>query len=864
MLPYALTIFISAFLLFQIQPIIAKYILPWFGGTPAVWSTCMLFFQCLLLAGYAYAHWLSSKVSTEKRMKVHPALIVISVFLLIIAAFRWRAPILPGTDWMMRDSEFPILNIVAILGISVGLPFFVLSTTGPLVQKWFSMQYPGKSPYWLYSLSNIGSLLGLILYPFFIEPVLRLGVQAWLWSSLFIIYGFLCASLAYRQTCVVAAVGNNKVQPVDASESLLAGNMEITTGEIAIEPAADPPAIEPVKPRISDRIAWILLPAAASLMLLAVTNQMCQEVAVFPFLWIIPLSIYLLSFIFSFGHARWYPGWLAAAFFPACLVMAFLVLVMSDMNLRWQVAAYSICLFIICMGCHGELVRLKPDPKFLTAFYLCISIGGAIGGIFVAIFAPMVFNGFYELYVGLAFSFLLMFYVVFLKRRSLTGRYFSVAPGMLFFISLMALAIAVSSDWEIIKIVFKKRFTSAKVPDVSDIESIKWTWLYGIGFSGMGLAIFYWIFRPAIRRMGNLIKSPPPELTVVSRQIMLSVLVVVGVLPYFASVGIGWISLKEIYDKYKKEIKTFKSEWLYSSRNFFGVLHISTKTTINSGFSFPDFAGTGFSDETGIFPEVVDWYKLIHGTIIHGMQATDPEIRKIPSTYYSYKSGVGLILLNHPKLTDEGDNHLRVGAIGLGTGTLASYFKEGDYICFYDINPKVPEIAWGEGGYFHYLQDAKERGAKIDIVLGDGRLSMERQLKEKGSMNYDVIVLDAFSSDAIPVHLLTKEAFEIYLKHITKQGVLAVHVSNRYLDLDPVVWKIAEQFGLEAILVSSRGNDDEGIFSASWVLLTYDKDIFKNEKISEFAKTMPENLSKYSLWTDDYSNLFMYLRKDED
>lgn len=853
MIIYAFTIFTSAFLLFQIQPIIAKYILPWFGGTPSVWSTCMLFFQCLLLAGYLYAHWISKDDYSEKQKKIHLPIIVISFLLLIITSLFWRAPIFPGSNWINKDSEFPILNIIVILGVSVGLPFFVLSTTGPLVQKWFSLKYPCNSPYWLYSLSNLGSLLGLILYPFVIEPVFRLGVQAWIWSLLFFVYGVLCVILLSKQTSSVKRQNNENNEANLKSEGAL-----ITD----IEPWEKFSNDEHKKPGISDRILWVLLPMAASLIFLAVTNQLCQEVAVFPFLWVVPLSIYLLSFIFCFGHARWYPGWLASAFFPACLVMMFLVLVMTDMSLRWQVISYSVCLFLICMGCHGELVRLKPAPKHLTLFYLCISIGGATGGIFVAILAPLIFKGFYELHVGILFSFLLMLYAVFLKRNSLKSRYYSFTSGLLLFASLMIISIAASSDWDIIREIFKRRFLHTPAP--FEPLSIKWTWLYGVGFSGICLAIFYFIGQRAIKRMHGIIEC---QSATQSKIAVKTAATVIAIIPLISALSIGFISIKEVYTGYKDDLKIFKNKWLYSSRNFFGVLHVSSKTTLRNRFAFPDIlpdffdSGVDTDDEAVNVPEEIVWYKLIHGSIIHGMQAAEPEIRKIPCTYYAYKSGVGLILLNHPKRTSEGNKHLRVGAIGLGTGTLAAYFNEGDYICFYDINPTVPEIALGKGGYFHYLQDAKERGAKIDIVLGDGRLSMERELKVNGSKNYDVIVLDAFSSDAIPVHLLTKEAFEIYLKHLTERGVLAVHVSNRYLDLDPVVWKVAEKFGLEAILVSSKGNDSEGIFSASWVLLTYDKNILKNEEIAKSSSPMPENLSDFSLWTDDYSNLFRYLRK---
>ncbi len=396
MLRYALTIFLSAFLLFQVQPLMSKCILPWFGGTPAVWTTAMLFFQVLLLGGYAYAHVVATKLSPRRQMLVHLAVLAAAMLLL---------PILPSDRWKPSAEGSPTWQILLLLGVCVGLPYFVLATTSPLMQAWFARTHPGRSPYRLYALSNVGSLLALLSFPFVFEPSLDLRTQGLLWSLAFALVAVLTGYCAVR------------------------ARAEDATGEAMPEPAADLPTLpaeDDAAPGWGRRLMWLALPACGSTMFLAVTNQMCLDVAVVPFFWVLPLSLYLLSFIICFDNERWYfrPVWWALM---AGGVLAMLWLlragVDADVTIRqilawlglgawldkagdpavvWtQILGYSLGLFACCMVCHGELVRLKPRPKHLTSFYLMVSAGGALGGIFVSLLAPHVFRTYIEFHIGL-------------------------------------------------------------------------------------------------------------------------------------------------------------------------------------------------------------------------------------------------------------------------------------------------------------------------------------------------------------------------------------------------------------------------------------------------------------------------------
>jgi hypothetical protein len=608
---FAVSIFLSAFLLFQIQPMIGKVILPWFGGTPAVWSTTMLFFQVLLTGGYAYAYWLMGRA--KRPAVIHTALIGLSIAILAALAFAWKSPITPDTGWKPQDVGSPVLDIFKLLLVSVGLPYFLLASNSPLVQAWFSRAFPERSYARLYSLSNAGSLLGLLAYPVLVEPNLSLRFQGWTWSVGFALFGMFAAWIAVRN-------GNTPLQVPPTPDTVR------TSG----------------RPSFALTSLWIALSATASLFLLSVTNQISQEVAVIPFLWIVPLALYLLSFILAFSGERGYHQKFYAALFLVAAILTLLVLLhATSIPIYWQILAYCLLLFSACMLCHGELYLLRPSAEHLTTFYLMISIGGALGGLFVSLIAPLIFNGYWEFFVGLA-----MTAAILLSLRGGLRRDSVENPT--------------------------KQFPT------SDVE---------IASRRLGTT------RNDIANRARFIFFVFTLVTVM--------LVVVG---------------------------TYFSGSLFVKRNFYGVIRVR-------------------EDLVGDPPRPA--YLMAHGITVHGLQFSGAD-RDLPTTYYVKHGGAGLAILNHPRY----GQRMKVGMLGVGTGTLAVYGREGDIYRLYEINPVVTDLAEGRGGFFSFVKDSR---ADVTMVLGDARISLERELAEGGSQGFDVLVLDTFSSDSIPVHLVTKE-----------------------------------------------------------------------------------------------------------
>jgi len=695
MILYALTILASAFLLFQVEPIIAKIILPWFGGSAAVWTTCLLFFQLVLLLGYLYAH-VVRRLRPIRLTQVHVGLLVV-----ILAAL----PVLPKPAWAPAGGEDPTWRILALLTVTLGLPYFLLSTTGPLVQVWFARRFPARPPYRLYALSNAGSMFALLSYPVLFEPVFTTRGQAVGWSFGYGAFVLLCGLAA------LAARGFIDKPPLETMPSSAAAD-------------AAPPGW-----RL--QLLWILLPACASILLLAITNHLSQDVAAIPFLWVLPLSLYLLTFIVCFDREKWYVRELFLGL--AVLALAAMTLALSRMtSLHVPVPAFTAGhlhlnhvelplpfdtvmvlvplfaagLFFCSMVCHGELVRLKPDPRYLTSFYLMISVGGALGGIFVGLLAPRLFRAVYELHIGLA-AFAVLVLLVLYRRR----------PA--WFIAALATAALV-------------------------------------------------------------------------------VLLV-------------------------RQIRQNDRDYRLLVRNFYGELKVED----------PDD------------PKAMDAVrKLVHGTINHGEQFLDPRRRDTPTTYYSPNSGVGLAIQEAAM-----QGPVRIGVIGLGTGTLASYGRPGDYYRFYDINPLVIQLARTE---FTFLKDC---AARLDVALGDARLSLERET----SQQFDVLAVDAFSGDSIPVHLLTEEAFELYFRHLKPTGVLVVHVSNKFLDLEPVVHQLAVYLHKDDGTVDTDDNDAVAAFGSTWVLVTARHEFFQHPPLEGAAKAVGARRG-LRMWTDNYSSLFPILK----
>ncbi len=701
----AVTIFLGAVLLFQVQPIISKTILPWFGGSPAVWTTCMLFFQVALLAGYAYAHGLS-------RLKIRKWIVAIHVTLLVVAALS----LIVRAEWFRpENSQNPAGQILVLLAASVGLPYLMLATTGPLVQFWVAQATGNQSPYRLYALSNVGSFAALLSYPFLIEPLFTTRSQILIWSWLFVVYSLLCGTLAFSLT--------RNENPSEQSKS-----QDTTNKSKKRETSVKGIHI----------VLWFVLPAFASVVLLSVTNHLCQNVAVIPFLWIAPLSLYLLSFIICFDSERWYvrplfaggtivvvvlicqlmlANYLAASGEASEVASQYESLSEFGKNILVQIALYLSLLFFVCMVCHGEVARIKPDAKYLTGFYLAIAAGGAIGGLVVAIICPIAFSTYWEMNLGIIGSFTIAAVVVILHG---------------------------TSAWlPLIKEMHRRR----------QIQAIAWI------AATIGIVVVVW---------AQMVQT--------------------------------------------------ESKPLLQSRSFYGLLSVKERAYGRALYS---------------------------GDTMHGFQFDINDSRRTPTIYYAQGSGVAIALSHFPRKTG-----LRVGAVGLGAGTIAAHSKDkNDYYCFYEINPHVEKIA---RKHFTFLSDSP---AKIDVLLGDGRLAMEQQLDEEGSQQYDVLVLDAFSGDTIPTHLLTDEAFAVYRRHLREhnEGVIAFHVSNRYLNLVPVVERLARHHGMKSTIVSQYQGDTP----SDWILATNNEQFLDDPAVKKASRRLPQLDSL--LWTDQYSNLIQLL-----
>jgi hypothetical protein len=748
-------IFLSAFLLFSIQLLLGKFFLPWFGGTPAMWTTCMFFFQVLLLGGYAYAHALANWFSPRVQATLHCALLLGALGLLISLAVVWGSPVTPNFSWRPHSNDRPIWHLIVLLAVSAGLPYFVLATTGPLLQSWFTRTHPGRSPYRLYALSNLGSLLGLLSYPFLVEPWISLRHQAHAWTLAFAAYIAVCGYCALRVSkgrAVKAASAS------DGSQS---------------------------KPALGTYLVWLGLATCASIMFLATTNQICQDIAVVPFLWVLPLSLYLLSFIICFDQSRWYSR---AIFHPALVMAIFLACsVLGSWGIRsifLQIAVHSFALFIVCMVCHGELARSKPGARYLTFFYLMVALGGAVGGTLVALVFPHIFRGFWEYHLGLWSAAALLFVVL---ARDKTSWLYCSHYG------LAAIAVA-----------------TALLPGA-------------VSYMTMGR-----------QGLGNLFP-------------VLLVLVAV----YFLTRG-----SRTGFDRERA-----RAAPIYCGAALLvlgGVLFFNARNQIqNTVVSTRNFYGVLTVREIGESQSDVHAYTLFHGRIAHGFQFTGDARRKVPTGYYGVTSGVGLALTALQVGTAGGGipKSLRVGVVGLGVGTLAAYGKPGDYMRFYEINPEITRIA--SGPYFTYL---KVCPARLDVVAGDARLSMESELERAQPQQFDLLAIDAFSGDAIPVHLLTNEAFQIYLREIKANGIIAVHITNTYFDLRPVLKRVAERLGLHYLLMHTDGDNTITTYS-DWVLLSRDDEVLASLPPTTGglrSRALWENLP---IWTDDYSNLFWVLRR---
>ncbi len=746
---YASTIFVSAFLLFLVQPLIAKNILPWFGGTAAVWTICLVFFQFLLLAGYIYADRIS-RLAVRRQAMVHTVLVLAACLML---------PIIPDASWKPVSDGDPTLRILALLAVTIGLPYLVVCTTGPLVQSWFARVHvndPRQARvYRLFALSNLASLIALVAYPFALEPYVSLRAQSWAWSGGFIVFAVLVISSAWRTERRVGSAPQAAPAPTVAT----ADDPADADGSDAI---AGAPAA-PTAPRLADYALWLCLAALGTVMLLTITTHITQDVASVPFLWILPLALYLLTFILCFDSDFWYRRWI---FWPAIIVLAPAMmwgLRASGGVLQIEHALPLFCggLFAVCMFCHGELVRARPAPQWLTRFYLMVSLGGAIGGLLVGVVAPRVLGGPWELPMALTAASLLLAYV----SRRLAGTY----------LMILAASLVLGLIWYLEhKLVLPKNNVL----------------MIAIGLAGVLAGAL-----TAMRR---------------------SVLAGGALLAALSTAFCFWFA---------RDYASFLFDnTQVMTRNFYGVLRVKDYGTISPS------------------------RYLVHGVISHGRQYGDEELRHRPTSYYSESSGAGLAIAK----VQSAQPHL--GVIGLGVGTIAAYGKPGGKVRYYEINPSVMDIAHD---HFSYLTDSP---AAVEVVLGDARLSMEREAANGALQKFDVLVVDAFSSDSIPVHLITREALAIYMQHMNPDGVIAFHVSNRFLNLSPVVAQLAQDAGLHAVEIDDvPPTENYWQDTTTYVLVMRNKAFLEDPDVQgRVAEIKP--ISGLSLWTDDYNNLFRVLK----
>ncbi len=661
------SIFLSAFLLFALEPLIAKRILPWFGGSSAVWSVCLVFYQIALLAGYYYAQLVTRLSSQIKQAAIHISLLVLALFLL---------PIGPTERWQPGSQSSPAWLILEMLTAAIGLPFVLLSATSPLLQAWLARR-GHQTPYRLFALSNFASFAALLAYPLLIEPNLDATQQSFYWSIGFVLFAIACAFFTV----------NNR-------------NPELF---VNVEDRDPTPA--------SRKLYWVALSACGSMLLLSISNHIDENVAAVPLLWVLPLAIYLVSFIIAFSSLNLYSRSLGARLLAFALAMVAYAAydITAVLPIQVSIPVYLAGLLIACVFCQGELYRLRPPKSQLTGFYLAIAAGGALGAIFVGLIAPQIFGGIYELPLSLTFT--------------------------------AALALALN-------------------------------WKTG-GWGGRVL----WTGMTAC---------------------MAAVLV------------LNW--------------QAYTSNSLVLKRSFYGSLRV-----VQSPTAGPDQIRT-----------------LFHGTVQHGAEFLEPARQMQPTTYYAPDSGIGIVL------NDWSPEPKRVGIVGLGAGTLAAYGQPGDLFRFYEINPQVIDLA---EQYFFFLKQSK---AKIDIVPGDARLSLARG----SNPPYDVLVLDAFSGDAIPVHLLTREAMAIYIKHLQPQGVIAFHISNNFLDLEPVVRQLADTMRYPCLIVKNHADSDEHVLASEWVIVTKNAGVLQNESL-KIRSVQPSNRVPLRIWTDSYNSLLPILKAPE-
>jgi hypothetical protein len=683
---FAATMGLAGFLLFQVQPVMAKYILPWFGGSATTWIVCMLFFQVALLLGYAYAYGVTSRFSVTTQARVQIALLFLVLFLL---------PITPADSSKPLDSTNPIGRIIFLLTVNAGVPYVALATTSPLLQRWLARIEPDIRVSRLFAVSNFGSFLGLLTYPFVFERLISSVEQTRLWSYAFFAYAILFS------VCAAMTVGRAKEGAEEPVAAVAAGPAD-GTGSF---------------------LAWACYPALGSILLLATTNRITEWSAVVPFLWIAPLSVYLLTFVISFGHRKLYDRALYSIAFLALSTLTFCLAQPDSLgDLALQIGIQCAILFAGCMICHAETVRRQPEARRLPSFYLAIAVGGAIGGVIVALIAPLVFTDYWEHLVVI------------------------VAIG----------AVAYQLNLR------------------TGAESRSWA-------------------RPAVHAASGLF-------------------------------AIGLVFA--LYGEAEKGRNVVERV-----RNFYGVVKI---------------VKTEDDDPAQVY------LAMEQAGIEQGSQFLVPERRNVLTCAYNKLSGLSRALAYHRKRRDGTGGALRIGIIGLGAGMIAAYGKPGDYVRYYELNPAVADLA---NRHFTFLKDSE---ARIDVLLGDGRILLERESRGGQSQHFDILIIDAFRGASPPMHLLTQEAFEVYLRHLEPDGILAINSEFDIFEMAPLHRGLAAQVGL-GVHWTRTPADDDCDDPADWVLYTRDQTFWAVPEVKTSIAAWSDGSTSQLLWTDSNSSLMSIL-----
>jgi hypothetical protein len=832
---FAVAAFLASFQLFLIEPLQGKLLLPRFGGTPAVWNTCVVFFQALLLLGYGWSHLVATRLSPKAQVLAQAV-----ALLAPLASMPIALPAL-GVDPATLSAQ-PLRWLLFTMVLCSGPAFFATATASPLLQSWYArLGGDGKDPYVLYAAGNLGSFAALLAYPTLVEPSLRLGAQGWLWTGGYgvLLALFACAAwLLLRRGSSAVATGAAVAAPRAAVEeaaeldefgdeiepqwnlgSPLATSTSLADADGASASPGEesdvlPPGMDPMDhwlfpPRSAsagtsgrERLRWVWLGALPSSLLLGVTTYMTTDIASIPLLWIVPLALYILSFAVVFWRWSALADTWARRLVPFSLTAAaFLAFVEWRSHLIWVVAAHLTAFFIACLACHGRLARTRPAPARLTEFYFLMALGGVLGGMFNTFVAPALFPTVAEYPLALAATIMAMLVARAEAARDPTQSGVRIVLGRalrtIFGIGSRPAGDPKASALTLREIVVAAAFCLGGAWVTASMATFYWDG----GFDAPAAALEEW-FKPETTRAALAYAVPLLLGLAFLRRPMRHGAVIAGVALAVATVDL---------DRNLIERK----------RNFYGVLTV--KSWGDEGF-----------------------HTLVHGGIMHGEQRVDdPEWRVVPLSYYHPDGPLGQVV---SEVKTRRGGPVKLAGIGLGTGALAAYGDQDASVTFYEINPAVERMA-RDPELFTYLDDCKKRWCDLDVVLGDGRLRLA-----DAEDSYDLIVVDAFNSDAIPIHLITLEALKLYVEHLTQGGIVAYHISNRYVNLEPVLLEQAKELGLGYALRTDEGNDETGEGASTWVILAADYGVYEHIVKDEAWRGLEEKPG-VGLWTDDYANV---------